>query len=328
MFTYFRYRTVIFAACSLGFVNLATSTLLADNENSAFADFQGYVRAADPRVVEDEFKRNHSNPPSKQEADQIVEEITSAAIAVMDKAAEFEKRFPQSKQIYEIRQSLVETLTRDFGSMGLPIPKSRAADVEACTRKLLADTPDDVQLYMILVRVASRLPIAEQRALYEELSRESTPEPARSMAKGGLRELGRLGAQLDFSFDALDGRFVRLADLKGKVVLIDFWSTTCLPCVRELPDLKKLQDKYQTQGLELIGISLDSNKQSLQRLINKEQISWPQFYDPAGMTNRLAQEFGIGSIPIVWLVDRHGVLRDLNAREDEEAKVEALLKEP
>ena len=222
----------------------------------------------------------------------------------------------------------MKTLASDFGSMGLPIPKSRAVDVETCTRKLLADNPQNVLLHMVLVRVATRLPIRQERALLEELSRKTTPEPVRTMAKGALQELGRLDAPLDLSFTALDGRSVSRANLKGKVVLIDFWSTTYLPCVRELPDLKKLQDKYHAAGFQVIGISLDSNKQAHQRFIEKEHISWPQYYDPEGMTNRFAREFGIRSIPVVWLVDRHGVLRDLNGREEEEAKVKALLKEP
>jgi thiol-disulfide isomerase/thioredoxin len=172
------------------------------------------------------------------------------------------------------------------------------------------------------------LPVVRARALYEELTNESTPEPARSLAKGGLAELGRLGTTPDIRFSALDGRAVSLTNLRGKVVLIDFWSTTCAPCVQEMPDLKRLQAKYQMQDLELVGISLDSDRQALQRYIEKAQISWPQFYDPAGPTNRLAQEFGIASIPVEWLIDRHGVLRELNARENQEAKVQTLLHEP
>lgn len=95
----------------------------------------------------------------------------------------------------------------------------------------------------------------------------------------------------------------------------------------DLPDLKQLYTKYNNQGLEIVGISLDPDKEALTRFIKKEKIPWPQYYDPAGETNRLAQTFGITGIPVVWLVDRHGLLRQLNARQDQEQKVEALLKE-
>jgi thiol-disulfide isomerase/thioredoxin len=254
--------------------------------------------------------------------------IINASMVVMDQAGVFEQHFPRSAHLYEVRRYLAETIAANFGMRSLPIPTNRAPDVETCVRKLLTNSPGDTQLYLVLCRVASRLPAVRARALYEELTNESTPEPARSLAKGGLAELGRLGTTPDIMFSALDGRAVSLANLRGKVVLIDFWSTTCAPCVQEMPDLKRLQAKYQMQDLELVGISLDSDRQALQRYIEKAQISWPQFYDPAGPTNRLAQEFGIASIPVEWLIDRHGVLRELNARENQEAKVQTLLHEP
>lgn len=92
--------------------------------------------------------------------------------------------------------------------------------------------------------------------------------------------------------------------------------------------LKKILTKYQAQGLELAGITLDSDRDTLQRCIAREKIDWPQYFNPAGRTNRLAQEFGINGTPVVWLVDRRGFLHDLNGREDQEAKIQALLKEP
>ena len=181
---------------------------------------------------------------------------------------------------------------------------------------------------MVLCRVAAKLPIARQYALYEEISREPTPEPVRSMAKTALGKLERVGVPLDLDFTALDGRVVSLRALKGKVVLIDFWSTTCVPCVRDLPELQQRYRQFAQEGLDIVGISLDSDKEAFARFIKKEQIPWPQYYDPAGPTNRLAQIYGISSIPVVWLVDRQGLLRQLNAREDQQQKIEALLKGP
>ena len=257
----------------------------------------------------------------------MVATITQAALVVMDQSREFEKQYPQSARLAEVHRSLSETLSTVFGSVGLPVPQNRARDVETCTRKLLLNAPDDIPLHLVLCRVAASLPKTQQFALYEELSREPTPGPARLMAKDALQKLQRVGVPLDLSFTALDGRKVSLADLKGKVVLIDFWSTTCLPCLREMPELKKLYGKYKSQGLEIVGINLDSNQKVLQRFIQKEEISWPQYFDPAGPTNRLAQEFGIRAIPVVWLVDRHGLLRYLNTSADREGQIEALLSE-
>jgi peroxiredoxin len=315
-------------ALAICFLLCSTRVVLGDEESSAYESFQRSVLAADPRLAQEAFKRDHSGSPSKEQAKQLVGTITRAAVAVVDQAQEFEKRFPQSTRCSEVRGSVVETLGSVFGSMGLPVPQGRVVELEAYTRKLMGETPDDVRLYLVLCRVAAGSPKARQFALYQELSREATPEPARTMAKDALHKLQRLGLPLELSFTALDGRAVNLAQLKGKVVLLDFWSTTCVPCIRELPDLKRLCSKYQSRGLECIGISLDSNQQQLRRFIQKEEIPWPQFYDPAGPTNRIAVEFGIQSLPVIWLVDRQGRLSYLSEPAGLDSTIEALLKEP
>jgi peroxiredoxin len=321
-------RILPWVVCVFGGLISMSFQAWADDEASAWASFQAQVQAANPRLVQETFQRSHTNSPSPQEFAKITAGLSAAETAVMDQAGEFQKHFPQGAHQDAVRQALAEMLGRNFGSMGFPIPKDRVAVVEACTRKFLADAPTDLRLNLVLCRVAARLPVAQARALYTELSSEPTPEPARSLAKKGLQDLGRLGKPLEMTFDAVDGRTVRMADLKGKVVLIDFWSTDCAPCLREMPDLNRLLAKYEAQGLELVGITLDSDRQTLQRCLEKQKISWPQYYDPAGQTNRLVQQFGITSTPVVWLVDRHGLLRDLSGGEDQEAKLQALLKEP
>ena len=249
------------------------------------------------------------------------------AMSVFDRAKDFATQFPHSTHFQEIQGPLIENLFYVFGAIGLPIPRDRAPELETWIRRRIVDAPGDSRLSMILVRVAQALPPPRKETVLTELSQESTPEPARTQAAEALRTYKRLGRPLELKFTALDGRVVDLATLKGKVVLIDFWSTTCVPCVREMPDLKKLYTKSNPQGFEVIGITLDEDKNVLQRFIQKEQLTWPQYYDPKGSQNPLAQEFFIRSIPVVWLVDRHGVLRHLDGREDQERKIEELLKE-
>jgi peroxiredoxin len=315
------------SAVLLGLMLLAPRSAKADDEASALATFNRSVATADPHQVQAAFEQGHTNPPSKEEMEKLMKTMVDAAMEVMDQASQFEKQFPQSKQLVQVHESMVDTLTRDFGSMGFPVPKNRAGDLETFARNSLKETPGDAQLYMILVRVAQASPVAKAHDLFVELGTDSTPQPARTMARQGLVTLERIGVPLDINFTALDGRQFNLADLRGKVVLVDFWSTTCVPCVAELPGLKQLYEKYHTNGFEIVGISLDSDKAALTRFIAKEKISWPQFYDPAGETNRLAMQYGVRAIPVVWLVDKHGALRQTDARWDEEKKVEALLKE-
>jgi thiol-disulfide isomerase/thioredoxin len=134
-------------------------------------------------------------------------------------------------------------------------------------------------------------------------------------------------------FTAEDGREVDLDKMKGKVVLVDFWATTCVPCVAELPRVKAAFEKYQQKGFEVIGISCDTDKQKLERFLKENGIAWPQYFDGQQQErNKFAQGFGIDGIPHMFFVDKKGCLRfdSVRASGDQinfEKKIEGLLAE-
>lgn len=273
------------------------------------------------------FKAAHPAPPTKQDVAALVSTLVKSALNVMDEARRFEKRFAESPLLAEVERGTIEVLGATFGSKALPIPKDRAAEIQEFVRERLVHAPVDPLLHMLRYRLVATLPAEQQRAALEELSQDSTPEPARFMAKDRLRKNQSVGKPLDLAFTALDGSKISLAALKGKVVLISFWSTTCQPCLRELPEFKKRRDALRPQGFEIIGISLDTDRGELERVVKKEEIPWPQYFHPAGPENPVAQKYGIRSLPVEWLVDREGVLRDVDACESLAGKIESLLKE-
>jgi thiol-disulfide isomerase/thioredoxin len=111
----------------------------------------------------------------------------------------------------------------------------------------------------------------------------------------------------DFTLPDLEGRAVRLADHSGKVILIDFWTTWCAPCRKELPMFQALQNQFRDKGFEVIGISLDENPEKVV----------PDFIKEVGVsyTNLLGNTeieelYGpIEGIPTFVLVDREGTIR-------------------
>lgn len=134
----------------------------------------------------------------------------------------------------------------------------------------------------------------------------------------------------DFSFTTLrDGRRLSLSDVRGKVVLLDFWATWCEPCMAELPNVKEIYKKHHDQGFEIIGISLDTSESALRSELQKQGISWPQYYDGKGWENRIAALYRVFAIPATFLLDREGVIRYRDLRGQELAeKVAELLAEP
>ena len=122
------------------------------------------------------------------------------------------------------------------------------------------------------------------------------------------------GDVMEIEFRGVNGERVNLADLRGKVVLIDFWATWCGPCVGEIPNVVAAYEKYHSKGFEVIGISLDSEKSALKSFIKDHDMPWPQHFDGKGWDNEYGREYGIRSIPAVFLIDKKGFVASTTAR--------------
>jgi thiol-disulfide isomerase/thioredoxin len=137
---------------------------------------------------------------------------------------------------------------------------------------------------------------------------DSPSKPAADAAAEALRAIALLREPLDIRFTALDGREVDLAQLRGKVVLIDFWATWCGPCVAELPNVRSVHNRYHDRGFEVVGISLDrdTDRQKLIDFVAKNQMPWPQHFDGKGWKNEFAVRYRINSIPATFLLGPDG----------------------
>ena len=132
----------------------------------------------------------------------------------------------------------------------------------------------------------------------------------------------------DFDEKDVEGKPLSIAAYKGKVVLVDFWATWCGPCVAELPNVMKAYEKHHDNGFEIVGISLDTDRQKLEKFIAQKKMTWPQYFDGTGWESKLGQKYGVNSIPATYLLDGEGKIIAKNLRGDalEEAVAKALAK--
>ena len=110
----------------------------------------------------------------------------------------------------------------------------------------------------------------------------------------------------------------RLSDLRGKVVLIDFWASWCGPCRMENPNVVKVYQKYHDQGFEVFSVSLDNSRDKWLQAIRKDNLLWPNHVsDLRGWSSAGGKLYGISSIPATVLVDRDGKVLARNLRGQE-----------
>ena len=112
----------------------------------------------------------------------------------------------------------------------------------------------------------------------------------------------------DFSATDLDGKPISLQQYRGKVVLLDFWAVWHSFCISDILNVKKIYDTYKDQGLEVIGVSLDTDETKLRNYLKEKNIQWRQIYSGQERQSPLAQQYDVKSIPARWLIDRAGTL--------------------
>lgn len=277
--------------------------------------YPDHPRAEDARNLELEFLERSFQMGGIPELDALI--------------AAFESRLKQENlardQAFELSAHLMEARAQKKE------PEGKQAVLDGYHEGLIQlaeDFPEFEDSFRLMMSIAPLVSNEKAEQLARKvLESEATGELLKAKAKGFLIRFEMLGKPMDLELATLDGSPLKLSDLKGKVVLLDFWATWCQPCLQALPEVLDLHGKAHDRGFEIVGISLDTNQAALERMIQERKMSWPQVCDNKGWEGPLVEKLGVDVIPTMWLLDRQGVLRDIKAHEKLEEKVLHLLSE-
>lgn len=203
---------------------------------------------------------------------------------------------------------------------GKEAPATASADIVALVNRYKeTEVASMANVYGVLLAMQARQGQV-QKQLIAALKKDYGDD---KQVKEFLRSIGALpsdsphiGKPFEAKLTTLDGKELNLPeDLKGKVVLIDFWATWCGPCIAGIPEVKQVYAKYKDKGFEIVGISLDreDQKDKLAQFVKDRGMDWIHTYTGKGWEDPTAGKYGIRSIPSLWLVGRDGKVITDNA---------------
>lgn len=125
----------------------------------------------------------------------------------------------------------------------------------------------------------------------------------------------------DFNLPDVKGTKVKLSDIKGKYIFVDFWASWCSPCRYQNPKLKSLYETYKSNNFEIVGVSIDSEKEPWIKAVEKDKLTWINVLSEGGRTSEVSQLYGINGLPDNILINPDGIIVKRNIKADELEKV-------
>ena len=117
------------------------------------------------------------------------------------------------------------------------------------------------------------------------------------------------GTSHDFTLPSNSGKNVRLSELRGEVVMINFWASWCGPCQQEMPILEELYQRYNRAGFTILGVNVEPDSEEANKILNNVKISFPILYDKKSVVSEL---YNVEAMPSTVIIDRSGNMRYLH----------------
>lgn len=162
---------------------------------------------------------------------------------------------------------------------------------------------------------------------YRRLASLKADSSAVRRASGAIRRLELKGKSFALSGPMLGEGTLDIAKLRGKTVLVIYWATNCVPCTEDLPELRQLYQAYKSKGFEIVGVCLDMDLPPVAEYIQTHKVPWPQIYEGKGLESPAAIQYGVISLPTMFLVNAQGIVESRNTSvQDLKLQLPGLLK--
>ncbi|MCR9228356.1 MAG: AhpC/TSA family protein [Flavobacteriaceae bacterium] len=212
--------------------------------------------------------------------------------------------------------SLEESLSYNLSKQTDTLPRGQKIITE---QQFVKQHPTSIHSAYVLSVYSTTWGKEKTKELYDNLSIEmkQTDFGKKTANYIKLNKNPKIGeSYVDFEMENPNGELRRPSDFEGKLVLLEFWGSGCLPCRKENPNLVKTYEKYQPKGFEIFAVSQDTKRESWLKAINDDQLPWIQVSDLKGHNNTASLIYGISYIPDNFLIDQNGIIIERNLRGD------------
>jgi peroxiredoxin len=275
------------------------------------AALRAFVAAypSDPRVLDAKL-RLISIQAAEGEMDQQPEQVRQALLAFMTLERSpstppsrlpdvaFRRISLEMQTVQGTKDQIRDAVVTAARNYAIHFPEDKRAPrllVEAATE--CDDTPDTMRDLLMTARSLSKEPALDERIADD------------------LRRLNMLGTPVTAKFSTIQGDAIDLAALRGNVVVLIFWAAESPPSLIWLQRFCKDISHIPQDQLKIVTVSLDESRKDVDEAVQMLDLTWPINFDGKGWENAVARPLGINALPTVWILDKRGVLRTLNARD-------------
>lgn len=298
----------------LGFVRIENSPI-----NLPIIIEEGKI---DIKIVKDSL---HKSSLGGTPNNDMFQKFNNESRAISEKVAKYERDNGEIMQNAQVKKDTV-TIKRLMSEY-----QKFQDEMNVYSKKFINDNPDTYISVLLLENFLMRNYLSKEEVteIYNKLDKtmQQTNSGKRISAVIFKKNVVKIGEKApNFSANSPEGKRISLKETLGKVTIIDFWASWCGPCRGENPNVVALYNEFHTQGLNIIGVSLDKDAAKWKEAIVKDGLTWPQISNLKYWNEPIAKMYNVESIPATFILDAKGNIVAKDLRGDElRAKVKELL---